>query len=391
MKQERKPSLMRSLRLRFVLLATLAAFLLLGLIDSVVLVHSYRQIARKADHLLELVETNPESPELGDSRYFSVTLYPTSRETDLSHTTLVQEKQALRLARQVSVSNTTAGFLECYRYRVVHRLGDTQILFLSRRLPLESFREIRNQLLLVSLTGLFLTAVILTLLSRRIVAPLVEANEKQKAFVTSASHALKTPVAAILGDAQLLQMDLEDNEWLQDIEKQAKHLAEMTQALVTLSRCDEGIRQGKMIFFPISDLAEDVLSSFRSLAEGSCRQLQVSVTPGLSYCGDEQALRELFTILLDNAFRYCPDTGSISFSLEKRHRGLLLTVRNSARNIRPEELSHFTDRFYRGSTSENIPGSGLGLAIAQSIVQRHGGKLTVSAPDHHQVAITIIL
>lgn len=391
MKQKRKPSLMGSLRLRFVLLATLAAFLLLGLIDSVVLVHSYRQIAQKADHLLELIETDPESPELGDSRYFSVTLYPSSRETDLSHTTLVQEKQALRLARQVSGSNTTAGFLEGYRYRVVHRLGSTQILFLSRRLPLESFREIRNQLLLVSLAGLFLTAVVLTLLSRRIVAPLVEANERQKAFTTSASHALKTPVAVILGDTQLLQMELEDNEWLRDIEKQAKRLAEMTQSLVNLSRCDEGVRQGKRIAFPISDMAEDVVSSFRAMTGDGNRKFQVHITPGLSYCGDEKALRELMNILLDNAFRYCPDKGLISFTLEKRHRGFRLTVENSARNIRPEELSHFTDRFYRGSTSENIPGSGLGLSIAQSIVQRHGGKLTVSAPDHHQVAITVTL
>ncbi len=388
-----KHALERRLRLRFTLLATLAAFLLLGTTDSVVLLHSYRQIENKADHLLEVIRTAPDSPELGDARYFTVTLSPAARaaSVDLSHTTLVQEKQALRMGWQAREKAADTGFLEGYRYLTVREPGVIRIYFLSRKLPLEDFQAVGKHILVFSGAGIGLSALILFLLSRKVVAPLVEAQEKQKQFITSASHALKTPVAVILGDAQLLQMELVDNEWLCDIEKQAKRLTEMTRSLVTLSRCDEEARQESYLLFPISDMAEDAATSFRSIAEMGNRSFRVSIVPGLACCGDEKALREMLTILLDNATRYCPEQGEILFSLERKHRQLHLTVENTAQNVAPEEVARFTDRFYRGTTSEHIPGSGLGLAIALSIVQQHGGKLTVSAPTRDRILVHVVL
>lgn len=393
MRRERKRSLRRELQIRFVLLATLAAAILLSMVVGVALLRSYSQIVKKADHLLEVLQGDKDSPELGDARYFTVDLFPEAHRAsaDLTHTGLMREKSAVDMGRQVLKAGKTQGFLEGYRYTVLRRADGIHILFLSRKLPLEAFRDTKRVLLTVSLLGLLAAAAVLALLSGRVVAPLVEADEKQKEFTTSASHALKTPVAVILGDAQLLQMEYEGNEWLIDIEKQAKRLTEITQSLVTLSRCDEGVRQGSFLEFPISDVAQDVADSFRSLAENRALSFEVNVFPNLGYCGDEKALREMLTILLDNAFRYCPDGGNVAFTLEKKHRGLSLTVENTAENIRQEELSHFTDRFYRGSTAGSTPGSGLGLAIAQSIAQRHRGKLTVSAPDKQKIRICVTL
>lgn len=393
MRRERKRSLRRELQIRFVLLATLAAAILLSMVVGVALLRSYGQIVKKADHLLEVLQGDKDSPELGDARYFTVDLSPEEHRAsaDLTHTGLMREKSAVDMGHQVLKAGKTQGFLEGYRYTVLRRADGIHILFLSRKLPLEAFRDTRRVLLTVSLLGLLAAAAVLALLSGRVVAPLVEADEKQKEFTTSASHALKTPVAVILGDAQLLQMEYEGNEWLIDIEKQAKRLTEMTQSLVTLSRCDEGVRKGSFLEFPISDVAQDVADSFQSLAENRALSFEVNVFPNLGYCGDEKALREMLTILLDNAFRYCPDGGNVAFTLEKKHRGLSLTVENTAENIRQEELSHFTDRFYRGSTAGSTPGSGLGLAIAQSIVQRHRGKLTVSAPDKQKIRICVTL
>ena len=99
----------------------------------------------------------------------------------------------------------------------------------------------------------------------------------------------------------------------------------------------------------------------------------------------------MLTILLDNAFRYCPAGGSVSLILEKMRRTTAITVQNTADNIRREELPHFTERFYRGSTSGGTSGSGLGLAIAQAIVQRHRGRLTVTAPAEREIAICVTL
>lgn len=393
MKQKKQRALKCTLQIRFVLLAALAAALLLGSIVGIVLLRSLGQIERKADHLLEVIRTAPDSAELGDARFITVTLSPADRSAsaDLSHATLTREKAAIELGRKALKTGKQQGFLEDYRYSVVRNGDAVSVYLLSRRLPLETYRDTRRLLLTVSLAGLSLTVAVLVLLSGRVVAPVADAHEKQKAFVTSASHALKTPVAVILGDTQLLQMELPDNEWICDIEKQANRLTDMTRSLVTLSRWDEGSAQSVMLDFPISDLAEDVAASFRGMTAGRNLVFETDITPGLSYRGDEKALREMMTILLDNAFRYCPDSGTISFRLEKQHRNLRLCVTNSARDIRKEELCRFTERFYRGSTAGETSGSGLGLSIAQSIVRKHRGKLTVTAPNDKEISIQILL
>lgn len=391
MRGEKKRSLKRMLQIRFVALAALAAAMLLGAVVGTVLLRSYSQITKKADHLLEALSTDPDSPEIGDARYFTVYLSPRGYRTDLSNTAAMREKTAVELGRQVLKSQKQRGFLDGYRFCVVREAEGVSVLFLSRKLPLEAFRDTEKLLIVISLVGLGVAVGVLALLSGRIVTPLVRAGEQQKRFITSASHALKTPVAVILGDAQLLQMETPENEWLCDIEKQAKRLTEMTQSLVTLARCDEGVQQGSFLRFPLSDLAEDVAASFQAVATARSIDFRVRLEKNLSCCGDEKALRELLTILLDNAFRYCPEGGTVSFMLEKKYRSTVITVQNTAENIRREELSHFTERFYRGSTAGSISGSGLGLAIAQSIAERHRGRLTVAAPTDREIAICVTL
>lgn len=393
MKQDRTPSLKRSLQIRFVLLSVLAAAVLLGAIVCVVLLRSYSQITQKADHLLELIDREPTAPELADTHYFTVTLDPQTHtaRADLSHTGYMQEPLALNLGRQALGAGSEQGYLRGYRYAVTRGPQGVRVVFLSRKLPLETFRDTRNLLIGFCISGLVLCAGLLCLVSGRVVAPIAAAHEQQKAFVSSASHALKTPVAVILGDAQLLQMEYADNEWLRDIEKQAKRLTEMTQSLVTLARWEEGKSQGCFLRFPISDTVEDVAASYQAIALGRALDFGLCITPGLSYRGDEKALRELMTVLLDNAFRYCSAGGSVSLALEKRRLGLCLEVRNTAENVHPEELPHFTERFYRGSTAGSVSGSGLGLAIALSIAQRHHGKLTVTSPGPREIVVTVIL
>ena len=393
MRRETRCSLKHGLQLRFVLLATLAAATLLSVVVGVVLLRSYNQIVRKADHLLDVLQTDADSAELGDVHYFTITFSASDRSAavDISHTGLVRERTALGMGHQVLKSGETRGFLEGYRYRVTQGAAKTQIVFLSRKLPLDTFQDTRKILIGVSLLGLALSATLLALLSGRVVAPLVEADEKQKAFITAASHELKTPLAVISADSQLLEMELEGNEWIKDIQLQTQRLTDMTQDLVYLSRCDEGVSQGSFIQFPISDLAEDVAASYRSLAESRNIPFRLSIQEGLSCTGDEEALRQLMTILLDNAFRYCAIGGSIRLVLEEKQRKLRFSVTNSARNVNVEELDRFTDRFYRGSTSAGIPGSGLGLSIALAICRRHKGKLQVTSPTGEDIRVTAVI
>ncbi len=391
MKRNKKRSMKHILQLRFVAMATLSAAVLLCMIDGIVLLRSYGQIVEKADYLIRTIRTDPYSEDVGDAHYFTVFLSKKEQRVDLSHTSFMREDAAVALGRRALKAEKQQGFLDGYRFSVERQENGASILFLSRRLPLETFQETQRLLIAVSLTGLGLTAAVLALLSGKVVAPIVEAGEKQKEFITSASHALKTPVAVILGDAQLLQMEHEGNEWLMDIEKQAKRLVEMTRSLVTLARCDEGLRQDSFIEFPLSDVAQDAADSFQSIAASRELSFEVDISPNIGYFGDEKALREMLTILLDNACRYCPGGGSVRFTLKKKRRGIVIVVENTAENIHEEELSRFTERFYRGSTAGSTSGSGLGLSIAQSVARRHRGRLSITAPTGQSIRVWVVL
>ena len=145
------------------------------------------------------------------------------------------------------------------------------------------------------------------------------------------------------------------------------------------------------IEFPISDLAEDVAESYRSVAQSKGKDYTLDIQKGLSYCGDEKAIRELMTALLDNAFKYSTNGGSILASLTAEGKGMRFTVENTVTGINPKQLEFFTQRFYRNDTSDKIKGFGIGLSLAQVVAQAHKGKLTVALPQKDRIQISVNL
>lgn len=135
--------------------------------------------------------------------------------------------------------------------------------------------------------------------------------------------------------------------------------------------------QAEKIEFPVSDLAEETLEVFQALAKTHNKTISGQIDPMLSMVGDENAIRQLIVILLDNAVKYSDDGGTIELSLKKKKHTLQLGVFNTAESISREDLSHLFDRFYRADKSRNSKtgGYGLGLSIAAAIVNAHKGKI----------------
>jgi signal transduction histidine kinase len=235
--------------------------------------------------------------------------------------------------------------------------------------------------------------------SKKIVRPVSESYEKQKQFISIAGHEIKTPITIIDADSELLSMEVGDeNEWLQDIRTQTKRMAMLTNDMLSLSRMDENRQQFTMIDFPISDIVEETITSFQTLARSKGRNIQADITPMLSYKGDESSIRQVVGILLDNAIKYTkPDENGnypdIEVKLEKKNRVILLTVTNHSEPVTQEQLRHFFDRFYRTEQSDKSEqgGYGLGLSIAKSIVEKHKGRITATTPNSDTVQITVTL
>ena len=385
-----KNRLKRRLQVRFVLLSVLALIVLQTAIVTFSICRSYRQMTLRADTIIKSPET---AAEADDARYFKVTfdLEARSFDFDLEHTSLVTRPLATELAKKVIADKSKKGYIEGYRYLVRYEAGIIKITFLSRIVATESFRSNARSLILISLSGIAVMAVLLTAISGTVVAPLVRNRQKQKEFITSASHGLKTPLTVINADAQLLESEIGENEWLTDIMKQTAEMTELTHRLVYLARAEEQDEKMKKIIFPISDVAEDVASAFRSVAENTGKRFDVSIDGGISYCGDEKAIRELLTVLLDNAFKYSPAGGSVRLTLSAEGHGVKISTENDAVGISEENIGKLSGRFYRADTSDKAKGFGIGLSIAKAVAENHKGKLSfeLTKPDRIKITATL--
>ena len=337
---------------------------------------------------------SPETPY--ESRFFSVVLGEDGQvlETDMDQIAAVDREEAAAYAQGVAQSGRDAGFWGNYRYLLSQEEGVSRVIFLDCGRSLSSFRSTLLASVALSLLGLLAVLMLLLILSHRIVRPVAESYEKQKQFITDAGHELKTPMTIISADADLLEMECGENQWLTDIRRQAQRLTGLTNDLIYLSRMEEEQPKLQVIQFPLSDLAEEMAQSFAAPAQSQGKELEVSVQPMLSCTGDEKAIRQLISILLDNALKYSPQGGKLTLKLEKQGRNVLLTVSNTTTQpMERDKLSHLFDRFYRTdqSRSSQTGGYGLGLSIARSIVLAHKGKIRAESPDGTSLSVAVTL
>ena len=337
---------------------------------------------------------SPETPF--ESRFFSVLLGEDGQplRIDTGQIAAVDEGEAVLYAQNVSASGRSSGFWGNYRYLLCQDAQGSLIIFLDCGRSLSSFRTTLLTSVLLALLGLVSVLVLLLLLSKRIVRPMAESYEKQKQFITDAGHELKTPMTIISADADLAEMECGDNQWISDIRLQAQRLAGLTNDLIYLSRMEEEQPKLQLIDFPLSDVAEEMAQSFQSLAKSQEKEVSLHIQPMLSFHGDEKSIRQLLSILLDNALKYSPAGGHLELGLGKQGRSIVLTVSNpSVQPIERDKLSHLFDRFYRAdqSRSSQTGGYGLGLSIARSIVLAHKGKIRAESPDGQTLTIMIHL
>ena len=406
--------MIRKLRAKLIIASLLSLLLVLSVIIGVAGVLNYTSLVSDADSVLAILRENDGTFPLGDppggkdrfregrrfspelpyeSRYFTVFLSESGSviSVNTGKIAAVDTATAIDYAAEAVASGAARGFADDYRFTVYASGEETHVVFLDCGRELGSFRSFLATSAAVSAAGLLAVTLLLIFFSGRIVKPFSENYEKQRRFITDAGHELKTPLTIIDADAEVLEMDLGENEWLGDIRTQTKRLAELTNSLILLSRMEEQPRMEK-IEFPLSDVVEETVETFQALARTRGKTLSSRVQPMLSMNGDEKAIRQLLTILLDNAVKYADEGGRIEAVLEKQKNTLRLSVFNTAESVSRESLAHLFDRFYRADASRNsgTGGYGLGLSIASAVVAAHRGKISASSPDGKSLRITAV-
>lgn len=218
--------------------------------------------------------------------------------------------------------------------------------------------------------------------ANRSIAPVREAFDKQKRFIADASHELKTPLAVISTNADvMLANDTrtigEQAKWLHRIKSETERMSTLTNELLYLTQMDDARAEKLYVPFQISEAVESVILTMEAVIFEQSLSLDYEIEPGLTVTGSAEQIKQVVMILVDNAIKYNRPEGAISLTLRKHHGRIQLSVTNTGKGIPEEHLGKVFDRFYRTDTarSRQQGGYGLGLAIAKSIVEQHKGKI----------------
>jgi signal transduction histidine kinase len=338
---------------------------------------------------------SPETPY--ESRFFSVLLDNSGNtiSVDTGKIAAIDTSEAREYAADVFNQKSEKGFLDIYRYEKKETDGEVRIIFLDCSRNMESFHSFLIISLVISLIGIFAVLLLMIIFSKRIVKPMAESYEKQKQFITDAGHEIKTPLAVIQADTELLEMECgEENEWICDIQNQIKRMTALTNDLICLARMEERNSKTEYLEFPFSDIVEETVQSFQGPAKTKNITVEANIESMISVKGDEKALRQLVSILMDNAVKYCPENGNIHILLQNKNKNVYLAVKNNTiSKLDSEQINHMFDRFYRGDASRNSQtgGFGIGLSIAKAVVDAHKGKIYGKMTEDDSLQITVTL
>ena len=253
------------------------------------------------------------------------------------------------------------------------------------------FRLISLAILLISMIATFF---IVNIFSKIALKPVEESYNKQKRFITDASHEIKTPLAIIDANTDIIEIENGESEWTKSTKNQVSRLVDLTNSLVSLARMDEDSIAFDMVEFSLSNLIEEEYFNYLPLANIKNKNIKIDIEKNIKYCGNEQYIRQMIGIFLDNAVKYSLENNTILVKLKNNNKKKIITIENKAENIEKNKNYDFLfERFYRMDSSRNSStgGHGVGLSLAKSIVTMHKGKVVAISDENANLKFIIEL
>ncbi len=231
-------------------------------------------------------------------------------------------------------------------------------------------------------------------LAERAARPLEEAMEREKQFITDASHDLKTPLTVILSDADILLRDnalpAESAKWLNSVKQAAQNMKTLIEQMLVLAESESGAN-ADFDTVDFSDIAEECALVMESVAYEKNISYTADIESGISVTGNADYLKRIVSSLTDNALKYEPGGGEINISLKKDGSRARLTVSNRA-VIPQKDIGHIFERFYRSDKARSADGShGLGLAIVKNLTELMHGEITVQSDETNGTVFTVTM
>ena len=379
----------RKVRKKFVIVAVCSVFIVMLCILGTINIVNYTKVVNNADEIIDILkEGNGEfgnfpgqdfSPEMPFStRYFTVTLAPDGKvvRMNLNKIVSVSVEEAASYATELSAKGKASGFYGNFRYGVLSmHTGETMYLFVDCFVELESFNNFLLASIVIGSVGVAVVFVLVFIFSGRIMKPVAESYRKQKQFITDAGHEIKTPLTVIGANTELIEMLSGESEWTKGIKEQIERLKNLTEKLIFLAKTEEQTNIS-MFEFSLTDAVRETIQSFAAVAASRNISLTTDIQNDLCYIGNEEMIRQLVSLLTDNALKYT-DGDTVAVTLRAENGQRILETRNRASYMRDGSLNGVFERFARGDSSRNSQtgGQGIGLSVSKAIVEAHKGKI----------------
>lgn len=421
--------MIKKLRLRFIISALLSILFVLSATIVAINVSNYIKTENESIRILNMIAENEQKdvtepvgsgggtwggyggngnkpPRENDTRnkeHYFIVLFSTEGEiwySNYSHIFTISDEDAQKLAVEVYQGKQDQGKRGNLRFKKENITYSTTgpmpfeynyvfVTFVDISERMNSFDEFLKNSVIISSVSYAVIAALIIISSHIVFKTSEESYRKQKAFITNASHELKTPLTIINTDVEILKMDNGDNEWTDSISDQVRRLTKMTNQLVTLSKLDEGsLHNYPFSNISLSEIAKECINAFVPTFEKNNLRFTHEVDDKLMIRGNRNLINELFYILMDNALKYAKENSNVYLSVKKNKNRIEINFVNDIEDSEVDVKQLF-ERFYRSPTSSKKEGSGIGLSIAKEIVDLHKAKISASIRDQ-KIFFTIV-
>ena len=291
---------------------------------------------------------------------------------------------AVATALKVAGGDEGSGVTNGYFYRVQRKGAQNYAVELLSNDSLYQSLVLTDVVTLVIFVVGIITVVLISLfVSKIVIEPVAKNEQKQKAFISDTSHELKTPLAVIAANAEVLESEVGQNKWLGYIQRETSGMEQLVSSLLLLSRAENNDSEITCADFDLSHRAEICAAAFETLAFENGVTLHSEIEPNISFHGSEYDIESIILPLLDNAIKHTPKDGNIHLTVKREKSAVAITVQNEGDPIPAEDMDKIFDRFYRVDKARNRSENrfGLGLSIVQALAQHYNGSVRVKCEN----------
>lgn len=322
-------------------------------------------------------------PRLELSTFYSVAVSKNGQilKVDTADVSTIEEESLTQLAADIIERGKKSGVERHLIYQAEDKGSYILVAFLDNTVMVENVETLISYTLIFGAAALVLLFFLARYLADRIVAPLEESYKRQKQFVSDAGHELKTPVAVVNTNLELLSRQIGENQWLSNIQYENQRMSALISQLLDLARTENAAPQMETV--DLSHLVCGETLPFETVAYENGLVLNSDIEESICMDGNSVQLKQLTSILLDNGIRHSTNGKEVAIRLQKEKNYAILSVSNDGDEITPEQRNYLFERFYRLDAARTGEDShyGLGLAIAKAIVLTHKGTIDVQCHD----------